>query len=94
MAHGHYEGKGIDDPAIRAMFTREGLLASDWYAERLAVKQQRDIALWQRHVKSLESASLDAKQAKAELARVTASAYLTELQGTMGADPFHGQTHD
>ena len=24
--------------------------ASDWYQERLAVKQQRDIALWERHV--------------------------------------------
>lgn len=34
------------DPEIRALFTREALLASDWYHERLATKQQRDIALW------------------------------------------------
>lgn len=36
------------------MFGREALLASDWYRERLEVKQERDIALWQRHVQNLE----------------------------------------
>jgi phosphoenolpyruvate carboxykinase (diphosphate) len=86
MAHGQYEGKGVGDPAIRAMFTREALFASDWYAERLAVKQQRDIALWRRHVE------MDASAAKAELARVSAPEYLVELRGTIGADPFHLQT--
>ena len=45
-----FEGKDASDPAIRALFTREALLASDWYHERLAIKQQRDIALWERHV--------------------------------------------
>ncbi len=55
MAFGAYEGKGIDDPQIRGMFNRESLLASDWYRERLEVKQSRDMALWQRHLKSLEA---------------------------------------
>jgi hypothetical protein len=45
MAHGHYEGRGLGDPEIRAMFSREALLASDWYHERLRTKQQRDMAL-------------------------------------------------
>ena len=92
MAHGHCENKGIDDPSIRALFTREALLASDWYAERLAVKQKRDIALWRRHVASLNAAGLDSQAAKAELARVSSAAYLAELRGTIGADPFHLQT--
>jgi hypothetical protein len=92
MAHGHYESKGIDDPSIRALFTREGLLASDWYAERLAVKQKRDIELWRRHVASLESAGMEAQPARIELERVSSPAYLAELRGTIGADPFHGQT--
>ena len=35
MAQGCYEGRGVDDPAIRGMFTREALLAGDWYRERL-----------------------------------------------------------
>ena len=37
------------------LFTREAMLASDWYRERLAVKQERDVALWKRHVAALES---------------------------------------
>ena len=86
MAHGNFEGKQVSDPAIRAMFTREALMASDWYAARLAVKQQRDVALWRRHV-----AATGAENAKAELARVSAPKYLQELRGTLGADPFQGQ---
>lgn len=91
MAHGHYGGKTVEHPAIREMFTRNGLLASDWYAERLSTKQKRDIDLWQRHVKSLEAARLPAEAANLELARASSPAYLTELRGTIGADPFHGQ---
>jgi len=92
MAHGHFEGKGVDDPGIRALFTREALLASDWYAERLATKQKRDIALWKRHVAALESAGgEELANAQAELTRVSSPEYLRELTGTLGADPFHGQ---
>ena len=91
MAFGNYQGKGIDDPSLREMFTRKGLLASDWYAERLATKQKRDIALWTRHVASLEAAGLPTEAAKADLARVSSPKYLDELKGTIGADPFHGQ---
>ena len=29
--------------------------------------------------------------ARKQLARVSSTAYLDELQGTIGADPFHGQ---
>ncbi len=106
MACGSYEGKGIDDPRIRGMFTRESLLSSDWYRERLQVKQSRDIALWQRHVKSLEGfrsandegafpdrINLEDRftMARTQLARVKAASYLEELAGTIGADPFHTQ---
>jgi hypothetical protein len=31
------------------------------------------------------------QSARAEMARVSSPAYLAELRGTMGADPFHGQ---
>jgi hypothetical protein len=91
MAHGHYEGKGVDDPRIRALFTADAMLESDWYAERLATKQKRDIALWHRHVAALEAAGKDTAAARAELAKVSAKQYLIELRGTIGADPFHGQ---
>jgi len=49
MANGNYEGRGVDDPAIREMFTRDYLLQSDWYRERLVIKQARDEELWRRH---------------------------------------------
>jgi phosphoenolpyruvate carboxykinase (diphosphate) len=97
---------GVDHPEIRGMFAREALLASDWYQERLRVKQERDIALWSRHVRSLEEFRLAEQEfpprddidfesryalARAQLARVTSPAYLEELVGTIGADPFQGQ---
>jgi len=102
MAHGQYEGRGINDPEIRSLFTQESLLASEWYRKRLETKQQRDIALWQRHVAALESFAssagangavkrLDVKArldaARNELAHVSSPEYLTELNGMLGADP-------
>jgi hypothetical protein len=102
MAYGAWDGKGVEDPEVRAMFTREALLASGWYAERLRVKQERDVALWRRHVASLEAfrSAPGAEQidvearlavAREQLARVSADAYREELVGTIGADPFNGQ---
>ena len=104
MACGNYEGLGLDDPQFRAMFTREHLLESDWYRERLSVKQARDIALWTRHVNSLETFAATSEErvkgvnveerlsgARENFARVSAPAYLEELKGTIGADPFHAQ---
>ena len=102
MAHGHYEGMGLDHPRIRALFTREALLQSPWYHERLITKQARDVALWTRHGEALEHAAALAHQwprdlsarrelVARELARVSSEHYLDELVGTIGADPFHGQ---
>jgi phosphoenolpyruvate carboxykinase (diphosphate) len=106
MAHGSYYGMGVEHPEVRAMFTRDALLASDWYAERLRTKQQRDIALWLRHVRALEQfraaqqefppqndIALEGRAALArgQLDRVSSATYLDELVGTIGADPFRGQ---
>jgi hypothetical protein len=99
MACGSYRGKQVDDPEVRAMFTREALLASDWYAERLRAKQTRDVSLWQRHVAALERAAATPEvdiasrlaEARKQLERVSATEYLKEIEGTIGADPFHGQ---
>jgi hypothetical protein len=105
MAQGSFEGMGIGDERFRKLFDREAMLASEWYAERLRVKQERDIALWKRHVASVDqfrssepvgrAGELDLDErlqyAQKELARVSSAAYLTELKGTIGADPFVGQ---
>ena len=49
MAFGHYEGMLLSDPHLRESFTRESLLESEWYKNRLRTKQLLDIALWTRH---------------------------------------------
>jgi hypothetical protein len=97
------DGGTADDPRVRQMFTRESLLESDWYRERLWVKQHRDTALWRRHVAALESYratntgpdDIDSERrleaAREKLRQVSAPAYLNELRGTIGADPFHFQ---
>lgn len=102
MAAGSYEGKDVHHPDIRALFTRDALLASDWYRERLEVKQERDIRLWERHVAYLTAfanrashqdmaARLDIPvrlmNAKAKLEWLKSKDYLKSLQGTIGADP-------
>ncbi len=98
MAHGHYQGKTEKDPCIRAMFTRESLLESDWYKERLCSKQTVDIALWSRRIDALKAflnSSLPAGQidvparlafARERLAHVSSASYLDELNGTIGAN--------
>lgn len=102
MAHGHYNNKDINDPEIRGLFTREYVINSDWYKERLQLKQQKDIALWKKHIRYLEEfMSSEVNQpvtlelnlgekldrAKAELAKVERPEYLEDLVGTIGADP-------
>jgi hypothetical protein len=102
MARGDFEGKDAHHPEVRALFTRESLLSSDWYKDRLRTKQERDVELWRRHVRSLsdflaqpshsdEAARLGIAQrlalAKAELERVSSPSYLASLEGTIGADP-------
>jgi hypothetical protein len=102
MANGEYEGKDVQHPDIRAMFSRDYLLASDWYRERLEVKQARDVTLWRRHVHNLkqfiklashanvaERLQIEErlKAAEEKLEQVRAPEYLEQLTGTIGADP-------
>jgi hypothetical protein len=100
MAHGHYEGKTERDPEFRKMFTRESLLASDWYRERLETKQKRDIELWERHQAYLDAYLKDRPNAEdvisdighrqqivaGELIRLRSPEYLKELYGMLGAE--------
>jgi hypothetical protein len=104
MAEGSSQGKGVEDTEVRRMFTREYLMASDWYCERLRAKQTRDVALWTRHLRAIEAfrdsgagfegVDIESRLAdsRTQLARVSAPEYLSELEGTLGADPFCGAT--
>ncbi len=102
MAHGNYQGNDAHAPEIRKMFTREYLLSSDWYLERLKTKQARDIGLWRRHVayladymdegaheQDIERLNIRSRlaSARAQLEKVSSTQYLRDLVGTLGADP-------
>ncbi len=104
MATGEYQGKTIDDPSIREMFTRDYLLQSDWYQQRLKIQQQRDARLWQNNLAYIErkieelmdddEARLQQLQknrehAQAMLAEINSEQYLQNLQGSLGADWVH-----
>jgi len=104
MADGHYQGEGIGSAMVRGMFARDYLLQSDWYRERLALKQARDVQLWHKHryylVQQLAETPLRESGLRAELeARVrevermlqvvSSPEYLERLRGTLGADRVH-----
>jgi phosphoenolpyruvate carboxykinase (diphosphate) len=102
MRDNHYNGKGLEDPSIRELFTRRSLLASGWYRQRLEHKQKIDIQLWERHMRALEHylnhhahdeelsrLHLEDRldDARLKLRQVRAPEYLQHLQGTIGAQP-------
>ena len=103
MRDGTWEGRNSDDPAFRALFSRDTLLASDWYAARLEAQRKIEGHLWERHARYLEkflqrtnyadvAAELDIR---GRLERVTRNVratrepgYTKTLVGTLGAEPF------
>jgi hypothetical protein len=102
MLHDQWEGKGLDHPDFRKMFGRENLLASDWYAARLAAKQKVDRALWRRHVDYLntflrkpshadiaENLHIGERltRARKSLEEIESPDYVKKLTGTLGAEP-------
>jgi len=102
MRDGLWQGRGSDDPAFRALFSREALLASDWYRARLEAQRTIDANLRERQAAYLERflarpnyADIAEKLGiRARLAQVSAAAaatrdleYLKGLSGTIGAEP-------
>lgn len=102
MRHDQWEGKGLDHPDVRQLFTRENLLASDWYAARLQAKQEVDRKLLRRHVEYLDRFLKRASHAdeaarlkigdrlvrvRKTLEAVEAADYVQKLSGTLGAEP-------
>ncbi|RXP57033.1 hypothetical protein EC396_06915 [Lutibacter sp. HS1-25] len=102
MAYGHYEGKEMNDPELRAYFERDYVINSDWYKERLLLKQQKDISYFNNQIKYLEDfisnadnilivAEMNLKsrlqRVKELLEEVSSEKYIDSLVGTIGADP-------
>jgi hypothetical protein len=82
MAHGNYEGKDAHHPDIRAMFTRQSLLESGWYAERLQAKLKTDRSLKLRQIDSLRR-FLAKEQYRKEAERLGLPAKLAELEAAL-----------
>jgi hypothetical protein len=107
MAYGDYQGKSVNDPDVRDLFTRESLLSSDWYRRRLTTKKQRDIELWRSFEERLtdylsqktpfaEELDLSQRLRFATEQREAAEApdYEDKLVGTLGADPLQPSMKD
>jgi hypothetical protein len=109
MAHGQHQGKSIDDPEIRQIFTRDSLLNSDWYQRRLREKKVRDIEHWRSFEIRLNQ--FMASQSRAELvhelklrarleyaremrSQAESAGYEQQIVGTLGADPMRPSTKD
>ncbi|MFO1487726.1 MAG: hypothetical protein U1F65_04540 [Verrucomicrobiota bacterium] len=102
MLNDSWEGKGLEHQDVRRLFSRDYLLASEWYAARLTAKQAVDRRLWRRHVEYLnlflrKPSHVDVAKklniadrltlARKTLAEVETPAYLEQLKGTLGAEP-------
>ena len=102
MTEGSFEGKTITNPAIRELFTRDHMLASAWYHQRLAAKAYVDQNLARKKIKALEDfLNLSSHEgevhrldiiaklaiARTQLNQASDPGYVDSLIGTTGTDP-------
>lgn len=101
MVHGEYEGKSLTSNEIRIMFTKEHVLNSDWYRQRLLNKQKNDIYLLDKKIEHLKrfveqpvnhmlihafGYSEALDLAEAKRVEISSEDYLKSLIGTIGAN--------
>ncbi len=102
MAEGTWNGKGADNPELRKLFTREYVVSSDWYKERLERYGKREadyLADSEKYLKAFiesrnEPNSLVVKRAQTDLGKVQTrlayvktQAFITHINGSIGLDP-------
>jgi len=96
------EGWGLDSPEFRGMFTREAVLASGWYAQRLDAKQAAASARAKAGLAAIEkSVSTPGNEeptarlgmperveaARASAQQLSSPEYRDQLVGTVGSTP-------
>ena len=96
------EGWTLASPEFRALFDREAILASDWYAARVDAKVRRDVAVADGAIAGLtrflttegnevpvERLGVESRLAAARAwrERVGSDAYRASLVGTLGLQP-------
>lgn len=99
MAYGNFNGKGLSDPEVRSLFTRDYVLNSKWYKNRLILQQKSDVAHWEKTINYIiefgnkkinqtiiDEIGLDKKlqYSREQLAFVKSPKYLDSLIGTIG----------
>lgn len=104
MAYGNYEGKDISNPELRHYFELDYIVNSDWYKERLKLKQKKDVRFYDAQITYLETfiANSDNADLVAEMKiedrlnavkqlynEAKSETYLNSLVGTIGADPLY-----
>ncbi len=102
MAYGNYKGKDISDPQLRKYFDRNFVIKSDWYNDRLKLKQNKDTAFMKKQIQYMEDFITNQnnqilveemqikhrlENAKTQLTQIKSEKYLEDLVGTIGADP-------
>ncbi len=104
MAYGHYEGKTIKDAEVRSLFTRDAVINSEWYKERLKNRQKIELnqvqksmeymnaflgnTLFANHV-YIGTVRKNVRNLEKRLQRLADPLYWNELNGTIGADSIH-----
>ena len=99
MAYGEYDGKTLSDAEVRNMFTREYVVNSKWYKDRLLAQQKADVAHWEKSINYIiefgnrkvnqsiiDEVKLEEKlqYSRQQLAYVKSDKYLESLVGTIG----------
>ncbi len=102
MAFGSFEGKDLNDAELRKHFDRDYIIQSDWYNERLKLKQSKDVAFLKQQIEYLKNFMDNPdnqilvkemhilnrlKKSEQRLKYVESEKYINELVGTIGADP-------
>ena len=102
MRDGSFEGLGLGDATFRAMFTRQSVLESPWYRARLEMRRDLEVRHWNQVAAYIERLlgrpeyAVEAERlrlhdrrshARVMLERSRSEARLTELVGTLGAEP-------
>jgi len=79
-------------------------MSSDWYRERLKLKQERDATLWKMNINYIEQKMEETSESETELWAdlqgrienaeqmfewISSKSYLERLNGTLGADWIH-----
>ena len=104
MAEGSYNGMTQYSPEFRDMFKPENVLNSDWYKERLAMRQtveanklKKNLAYLKENMtikpKIADQIAKTIKETEEELAYVESPQYLVDIDGSIGTDPYLYKLH-